>query len=80
MGEPFRILQPVEKYLRSISSFIHPPFLNMMSLVAERAGRVHVRVGGNTQDFARMVPSLADGKAIEKQVVNTNNPVRPSPR
>ncbi|KAL1943311.1 hypothetical protein VTO73DRAFT_4386 [Trametes versicolor] len=57
-------------------SFIHPPFLNMMSLIAERAGRVHVRVGGNTQDFARMVPSLADGKAIEKQVVNTNNPTQ----
>lgn len=51
----------------------------MMSLIAERAGRVHVRVGGNTQDFARMVPSLADGKAIEKQVVNTNNPVWLSP-
>ncbi|KAI0633084.1 glycoside hydrolase family 79 protein [Trametes polyzona] len=57
-------------------SFIHPPFLNLMSLVAERAGRVHVRVGGNTQDFARMVPSLEDGKAIEKQKVNTNNPTQ----
>lgn len=65
----------LKRDLRRTRSFIHPPFLNMMSLIAERAGRVHVRVGGNTQDFARMVPSLADGKAIEKQVVNTNNPV-----
>ena len=47
-----------------------------MSLVAERAGRVHVRVGGNTQETARMVTSLPDGKAIEKQKVDTNNPVR----
>ena len=48
-----------------------------MSLVAERAGRVHVRVGGNTQETARMVMSLPSGKAIEKQKVDTNNPVRP---
>ena len=48
-----------------------------MSFVAERAGRVHVRVGGNTQETARMVMSLPSGKAIEKQKVDTNNPVRP---
>ncbi|KAI0354195.1 glycoside hydrolase family 79 protein [Trametes cingulata] len=57
-------------------SFIHPPFLNLMSLVAERAGRVHVRVGGNTQETARMVMELEDGKAIEKQKVDTNNPTQ----
>ena len=50
-----------------------------MSLVAERAGRVHVRVGGNTQETARLVQSLDDGKAIEKQKVDTNNPVRALP-
>lgn len=47
-----------------------------MSLVTSRAGRIHVRVGGNTQETARLVMSLADGKAIEKQKVDTNNPVR----
>ncbi|OSD00691.1 glycoside hydrolase family 79 protein [Trametes coccinea BRFM310] len=57
-------------------SVIHPPFLNLMALVAERAGRVLVRVGGNTQDTARMVQSLEDGKAIEKQQVDTNNPTQ----
>ncbi|RPD63414.1 glycoside hydrolase family 79 protein [Lentinus tigrinus ALCF2SS1-6] len=57
-------------------SYIHPPFLNLMALVAERAGRVHVRVGGNTQEEARMVMSLPDGKAIEKQKVDTNNPTQ----
>ena len=61
------------------SSYIQPPFLNLMSLVAERAGRIHIRVGGNTQETARMVMSLPDGKAIEKQKVDTNNPVRPRP-
>ncbi|KAI0772363.1 glycoside hydrolase family 79 protein [Trametes elegans] len=55
-------------------SYIHPTFLNLMSLIAERAGRVHVRIGGNTQETARLVESLADGKAIEKEKVNTNNP------
>ncbi|KAI0702821.1 glycoside hydrolase family 79 protein [Cerioporus squamosus] len=58
------------------NSIIHPPFLNLMSLVAERAGRIHVRVGGNTQEEARMVMSLEDGKAIEKQKVDTNNPTQ----
>ena len=47
-----------------------------MSLVASRAGNVHVRVGGNSQEEARMVDTLEDGKAIEKQKVDTNNPVR----
>ncbi|KAI0659526.1 glycoside hydrolase family 79 protein [Cubamyces menziesii] len=57
-------------------SFIRPEFLNLMSLVAQRAGRVHVRVGGNTQETARMVQSLEDGKAIEKQQVDSNNPTQ----
>ena len=47
-----------------------------MSHVANRAGRVHVRVGGNSQEEARLVQTLDDGKAIEKQKVDTNNPVR----
>ena len=59
----------------TLSSYLHPPFLNLMSLVIERAGRVHVRVGGNSQEDARMVPELEDGKAIRKERVDTNNPV-----
>ena len=53
-----------------------------MSLVIEGAGRVHVRIGGNTQETARMVQSLPDGKAIEKEKIDTHNPVgaRLSPR
>ncbi|KAI0791077.1 glycoside hydrolase family 79 protein [Abortiporus biennis] len=55
-------------------SFIQVPFLNMINLISERAGRIHIRVGGNTQDTARYVDSLADQKMIEKQGIDPNNP------
>lgn len=32
-----------------------------MSNIITRAGAVHIRVGGNTQEDATLVPSLADG-------------------
>ena len=47
-----------------------------MSLLTARGGAVHIRVGGNTQDYATLVDSLPDGKAIEKDKTNTTNPVR----
>jgi hypothetical protein len=50
------------------------PILNLLSNVAERAGHVNIRVGGNTQDTAVFVSSIADGHAIEKQQGVTNNP------
>ncbi|GJE89063.1 glycoside hydrolase family 79 protein [Phanerochaete sordida] len=56
------------------ASFINVPFLNLMSLLAERAGQVVIRVGGNTQDYATLVPSTQDGKMIEKQSIDPNNP------
>ncbi|KAI0920658.1 hypothetical protein AcV5_010341 [Taiwanofungus camphoratus] len=55
-------------------SLLQVPFLNLMSLIEARAGRVHVRVGGNTQETATLVASLPDGKAIEKQKADNNNP------
>ena len=55
------------------------PFLNFMSIVAERAGAVHVRVGGNTQDTAYVVDSLPDGKFLEKNKEDSSNPVCLSP-
>ena len=54
------------------------PFLNLMALLAQRGGTVPVRVGGNTQEFATLVASIPDGKAIEKDKEDTSNPVRPS--
>lgn len=57
------------------SSHIQVPFLNLISLVAQRAGRFHIRIGGNTQETARYVDSTPDGRMIEKQGVDPNNPV-----
>ncbi|KAH9914075.1 uncharacterized protein BXZ73DRAFT_81751 [Epithele typhae] len=57
-------------------SYIHPEFLNLMSVVAARTGSVYIRIGGNTQEEATWVESLDDGKAIEKNKVNTNNPTQ----
>lgn len=57
-------------------SFIQVPFLNLMSLLTARAGRVTIRVGGNSQETASLVDSLPDGKAIEKDKDDTSNPVR----
>lgn len=57
------------------SSFLQVPFLNLMANLRERAGSVRIRVGGNTQDTATMVSSTPDGAALEKDVINTSNPV-----
>lgn len=45
-----------------------------MSSLAQRGGRVNVRVGGNTQDYASLVPAIPDGKIIEKQNTGNTNP------
>ena len=58
------------------STHLQVPFLNLMGLLAERAGSVHVRVGGNTQESAALVPSLPNNKILEKEEVNVNDPVR----
>lgn len=50
-------------------------FLNLMSIIAQRAGRVAIRVGGNSQEIASLVPSLPDGKAIEKDKSTSLDPV-----
>lgn len=47
-----------------------------MALLSERAGRVNIRVGGNTQETATLVQSLPDMKMVEKQETAGNNPVR----
>ncbi|KZT00162.1 glycoside hydrolase family 79 protein [Laetiporus sulphureus 93-53] len=50
------------------------PFLNLMALITQRAGRVHVRVGGNSQENATLVSDLSNGKSIAKQSVDGGNP------
>jgi hypothetical protein len=58
------------------SSFLQVPFLNLMSNLVQRGGSVHIRVGGNTQDYAVMVNSLVDGKIIEKQNTGNDHPTQ----
>lgn len=49
-----------------------------MALIQQRAGRVHIRVGGNTQETATMVDSLPDNKVMQKEQTSNNNPVNPT--
>ncbi|KAF7318883.1 Glycoside hydrolase family 79 protein [Mycena chlorophos] len=58
------------------SSFVQVPLLNLWSNIRERAGAVHVRIGGNTQEFAYYVNNLTDGHAISKEQVDSNNPTQ----
>jgi hypothetical protein len=48
------------------SSYISVPFLNLMSNLQDRGGGVVIRVGGNTQEFAALVPSLPNGLTFSK--------------
>jgi len=45
-----------------------------MATLASRSGEVHVRIGGNTQDYATLVDSLENGVVIQKLSEDTNNP------
>lgn len=51
------------------------PFLNLLATVAERAGSVRIRVGGNTQEYATLVDSLPDYEIIAKDKSSSTNPV-----
>ena len=47
-----------------------------MSNLQQRAGRVVIRVGGNTQETAVLVDSTPDGRILEKDLTRISNPVR----
>lgn len=46
-----------------------------MANLAQRAGGVQIRVGGNTQETATLVPSTPDGRILEKNLTGVSNPV-----
>ncbi|KAJ7167195.1 glycoside hydrolase family 79 protein [Mycena crocata] len=48
------------------STLIQIPFLNLMANIQQRAGSVMIRVGGNTQESAKLVDSLPDGRILMK--------------
>lgn len=49
-----------------------------MANIIQRAGAVHIRLGGNTQDFAYYVESIQDGHALGKEHIELRNPVSSS--
>lgn len=61
------------------SSFIQVPFLNLMATLAARSGEVHVRIGGNTQDYATLIDNLSQGRVIDKLSVDVGNPTDTPP-
>ncbi|KAG6872145.1 hypothetical protein C0995_012556 [Termitomyces sp. Mi166 len=67
----------VNQVLGTNSTLLQVPFLNLMANLQERSGRVNIRVGGNTQETARMVDSTPDGKILEKNITGASNPASP---
>ncbi|KAJ6514297.1 glycoside hydrolase family 79 protein [Mycena vitilis] len=62
------------------STFLQVPLLNLFSNLVERGGGLHVRVGGNTQEYAYYVPEIPDGHAVAKEQSSSNNPVNTNAR
>lgn len=58
-----------------VSSILQVAFLNLMANLQQRSGEVLIRVGGNTQDTAVLVPSTPDGLILEKDLAGVTNPV-----
>ncbi|KAH0586679.1 hypothetical protein J132_03883 [Termitomyces sp. J132] len=56
------------------ASLMQVPFLNLMAQIQHRAGGVHIRMGGNTQDFAYWVDSIPNGHATSKENSDSKNP------
>ena len=48
------------------STQLAAPFLNLISNVEECSGGVLICLSGNTQEFAAMVPSIANGSTFSK--------------
>ncbi|KAG5336999.1 hypothetical protein C0989_011248 [Termitomyces sp. Mn162] len=69
----------VNQVLGKNSTLLQVPFLNLMSNLQERSGRVNVRVGGNTQETAQMVDSTPDGRILEKNITGASNPTQTPP-
>ncbi|KAI9058696.1 glycoside hydrolase family 79 protein [Trametes sanguinea] len=64
----------VEQVSECFLSFIQVPFLNLLATLASRAGIVTIRVGGNTQETATLVPSLPNNAMIAKDKQDASNP------
>ncbi|KAH7922605.1 glycoside hydrolase family 79 protein [Leucogyrophana mollusca] len=63
----------IDQVLGINSSFLQVPFLNLMANIRERAGEVHIRVGGNTQETATLVENLPGGVMMAKETGDTGD-------
>ncbi|KAJ7123527.1 hypothetical protein C8R44DRAFT_783972 [Mycena epipterygia] len=63
------------------ASFIQVPFLNLLANIVQRAGSVRVRVGGNSQESATLVPasSIPDGKILQKNLTGVTGTTQTPP-
>ncbi|KAF5376627.1 hypothetical protein D9615_007857 [Tricholomella constricta] len=61
------------------SSHIQVPFLNLMANLQQRAGRVFIRMGGNTQETAVLVDRTPNGRMLEKNNTGLINPTQTPP-
>jgi hypothetical protein len=58
---------------------INVPFLNLLQNLVDRAGAVYVRVGGNSQEEAELVPFLPNGTMIAKDTSHSTGPTSTPP-
>ncbi|KAG8964225.1 hypothetical protein FRC03_002055, partial [Tulasnella sp. 419] len=59
-------LSVFEQLFGKNTTHLRPELLNYLAALQERGGGITIRVGGNTQDRARIVESTAHGGMIEK--------------
>ncbi|KAJ3503352.1 hypothetical protein NLJ89_g8478 [Agrocybe chaxingu] len=69
----------VNQVLGKNASVLQVPFLNLMANLQSRGGQVHIRVGGNTQETAVLVPNTPDGRILEKDYSGITNPTQTPP-
>ncbi|KAJ7301198.1 glycoside hydrolase family 79 protein [Mycena albidolilacea] len=63
------------------STLIQVPFLNLMTNIQQRAGSVMVRVGGNTQESAKLVEDgvIPDGSVLTKDLTGVTGMTQTPP-
>ncbi|KAF8217162.1 glycoside hydrolase family 79 protein [Mycena galopus ATCC 62051] len=61
------------------STLLQVPFLNLMANLQQRAGSVRIRVGGNTQETAKLVDELPDNRVLQKNLTAVFGPTSTPP-
>ncbi|KAF7356005.1 Glyco-hydro-79C domain-containing protein [Mycena venus] len=63
------------------STLIQVPFLNLMANIQQRAGSVMIRVGGNTQESAKLVEDgvIPDGRVLMKNLTGVTGTTQTPP-